>query len=84
LFTIGFVRGFVYGGGRKIQGLPGIVRAATILRNGGREAMIIAGCLLIGVGLGMVFGHTGAGALIGLGAGFLLEFFWSRGKRKES
>ena len=33
---------------------------------------------------GMLFGQTGAGALIGLGAGFLLEFFWSRGKRKES
>ncbi len=46
--------------------------------------MIIAGCLLIGVGLGMLFGHTGAGSLIGLGVGFLLEFFWSGRKRRES
>lgn len=46
--------------------------------------MIIAGCLLVGIGLGMLFGHTGAGTLIGLGVGFLLEYFWSRGKRKES
>lgn len=45
--------------------------------------MIIAGCLLVGIGLGMLFGHTGEGTLIGLGVGILIEYFWSRGQRKE-
>lgn len=35
--------------------------------------MIIVGCMLAGVGLGMLFDHTGAGTLIGLGIGFVLE-----------
>lgn len=35
--------------------------------------MITVGCLLAGIGVGMLFGHTGAGALIGLGVGFVLE-----------
>ncbi|WP_146130471.1 iron-containing alcohol dehydrogenase [Planifilum fimeticola] len=49
-----------------------------------RETMLIAGCMLVGIGLGMLFGNTGAGTLIGLGVGFLLEFFWSKRKGKES
>lgn len=35
--------------------------------------MIIVGCLLVGVGVGMLLDHTGAGTLIGLGVGFVLE-----------
>lgn len=46
--------------------------------------MLIAGCMLVGIGLGMLFGKTGAGTLIGLGVGFLLEFFWAKRKGEES
>lgn len=33
--------------------------------------MIIVGCLLIGLGIGMFFEEAGIGVLIGLGLGFL-------------
>jgi len=36
-----------------------------------RSGLILPACLFIGIGVGMVFGHTGAGTLIGLGVGFL-------------
>lgn len=35
--------------------------------------MFFVGCLLLGIGLGIVFGQAGAGTLIGLGAGFIAE-----------
>ena len=40
--------------------------------------MIVAGCLFLGLGIGMVFDKTGAGVLIGLGAGLLLEHLWGQ------
>lgn len=52
--------------------------------------MLIAGCLFIGVGIGMWLGDAGPGALIGLGAGLVLQFLFSedgpfkkRGRRKS-
>ncbi len=36
--------------------------------------MLIVGSLLLGVGFGMFVDNTGAGALVGLGVGFILEF----------
>jgi hypothetical protein len=35
--------------------------------------MIFVGCLFLGIGIGLVFDNAGAGTLIGVGVGFLLE-----------
>jgi len=35
-------------------------------------SLFVPGFLLIGVGIGILFGHAGAGTLIGLGAGFII------------
>lgn len=35
--------------------------------------MVIGGCLILGLGLGLLFGTPGAGTLIGLGVGLLLS-----------
>ncbi|MEW6663205.1 MAG: hypothetical protein ACOY9Y_07190 [Bacillota bacterium] len=35
--------------------------------------MAVVGGLLVGIGVGMLFGNTGAGILIGLGVGFIIE-----------
>lgn len=35
--------------------------------------MFLAACMFLGTGLGMLFDNVRAGAIIGLGAGFLLE-----------
>lgn len=40
--------------------------------------MLIVGSLLLGVGFGMFVDNTGAGALVGLGVGFILEFLSAR------
>lgn len=36
------------------------------------EGAIVVGGLLLGIGLGFVYGNVPAGTLIGLGAGFIL------------
>lgn len=41
--------------------------------------MLVAGSLLLGVGIGMFVDNTGAGALVGLGAGLILEYVAARG-----
>lgn len=41
--------------------------------------MIIGGLLLLGVGIGMAAGDAGAGALIGLGAGLVLQYLVDKG-----
>lgn len=40
--------------------------------------MMITGCLMLGLGLGMLVGNTGAGVMIGLGVGFILEYVTGR------
>lgn len=36
--------------------------------------MLIAGCLFVGIAIGMWTGDVGAGAVLGLGAGFVLQY----------
>lgn len=36
--------------------------------------MLIAGCLFVGLGIGMWLGDAGPGVLIGLGAGFVIQY----------
>ena len=45
--------------------------------------MIIVGCLLWGIGIGQFVGNTGAGTLVGLGAGFIIEYIVGRGFRSR-
>lgn len=58
----------------KFAAMPELKAAWEALTPGRRRAY--TGCLFLGLGLGMVFDKTGAGVLIGLGAGLLLEYFW--------
>lgn len=41
--------------------------------------MIIVGSLLLGIGIGMFVDNKGAGALVGLGAGFIIEYLLRSG-----
>ncbi|KYD22707.1 hypothetical protein [Caldibacillus debilis] len=43
--------------------------------------MIFVGCMFIGIALGMIFDQTGAGTLLGMGAGMLLEGLNRRRKK---
>lgn len=45
--------------------------------------MLIGGCLIFGVGIGMALGDTGAGAVIGLGIGLILQHLVSE-RHKDS
>jgi hypothetical protein len=38
----------------------------------------IPGCLFIGIGLGMIFNQISVGTMIGLGAGFLVVYLFSK------
>ncbi len=35
------------------------------------SGLLFAGCVLLGLGIGMLYGETGAGILIGVGVGFI-------------
>jgi F0F1-type ATP synthase assembly protein I len=51
-----------------------------------RGEFAFLGALMVGVGVGMLLGHTGAGAVIGLGVGFILWGLmagFARGSREE-
>lgn len=45
--------------------------------------MIVAGSMFIGIGVGYLIGNVGAGTLIGLGVGFILEEILKRKRRKD-
>jgi hypothetical protein len=44
------------------------------MKNKDSSGVLIPAGLLIGIGLGMLYGQVAAGTLIGLGAGFLAMF----------
>ena len=39
---------------------------------------IFVGCMFVGIGIGMFFGETGAGTMLGMGVGFIIETIYSK------
>ena len=46
------------------------------------EGKIFVGCMFTGIGIGMFFGETGAGTMIGMGVGFIAERLFSNKRDK--
>ena len=46
------------------------------------QGKVFIGCMFVGIGTGMFFGETGAGTMIGMGVGFIVEQIYSK-KNKE-
>ena len=44
------------------------------------EGKIFVGCMFVGIGIGMFFGETGVGTMIGMGVGFIAESIYSKKK----
>ena len=42
------------------------------------EGKIFVGCMFVGIGIGMFFGETGAGTMIGMGVGFIVYTIYSK------
>ena len=42
------------------------------------EGRIFVGCMFVGMGIGMFFGETGAGTMIGMGVGFIVYTIYSK------
>ena len=42
------------------------------------EGKIFVGCMFAGIGIGMFFGETGAGTMIGMGVGFIVHTIYSK------
>ena len=42
------------------------------------EGKIFVGCMFTGIGIGMFFGETGAGTMIGMGVGFIFRGLHSK------
>jgi len=40
-----------------------------------KKQIIFVGCMFVGIGTGILFGHASEGTLIGMGVGFLAQFF---------
>lgn len=47
-----------------------------------KEDIIIYGCVIVGVGIGIMFDNAFPGALIGLGIGYLLKTFFISDEKK--
>ena len=43
-----------------------------------RGENIFVGCMFVGTGFGFLFGHIPAGAMIGMGIGFILQQLYSK------
>ena len=43
-----------------------------------KESRIFLGCMFVGIGFGFLFEHIPAGAMIGMGIGFILQQFYSK------
>ena len=49
------------------------------------EGLVYVACVIIGLGIGMIFGKTAEGAIIGVGVGLLaMAVFRMRAKKSES
>ncbi len=52
--------------------------AKTEVKHDGKAGVLFVACLFLGMGFGMLFERSGAGTVIGLGAGFLAMFLVKR------
>ena len=43
-----------------------------------KESRIFLGCMFVGIGFGFLFEHIPAGAMIGMGIGFILQQIYSK------
>lgn len=48
------------------------------MRNASSAGMAMAGCVVIGIGVGMLFDRTSAGTMIGIGCGLIAMALLSR------
>ena len=44
------------------------------------KGKIFVGCMFVGIGIGMFFGETGVGTMIGMGVGFIADSIYSKKK----
>ena len=44
------------------------------------EGKIFVGCMFIGIGIGMLFGETGIGTMVGMSVGFIADSIFSKNK----
>ncbi len=44
------------------------------------EGKIFVGCMFVGIGIGMLFGETGSGTMVGMGVGFIANSIYSKNK----
>ena len=44
------------------------------------EGKIFVGCMFVGIGIGMLFGETGSGTIVGISVGFIANSIYSKNK----